>query len=997
MASRYAAKVLATPGLVGYWRLGETAGAYADSGPNALPLTYAAGIRGVAGALPDSDRALDMAEGVMGASRVDNAVLDLGAQLSIAQWVYLRPGSPASSRPLVDKSVVLATSTNYALYAMVSGALELWGNLAVGGAFTPLALSANAPRGRWIHAVTTYDASSGGRLYIDGVQSGTTFAYAGALATNAGDLRVGGANSISDEVAVFNRALTPAEVANLFEGRSGLLLPDFALEAALNQNPLDPAPVWTDLTAYMLGYRIRRGRQRSLRRFEPGRMTLRLWNSDGRFDPTSSAGPYGVGFGAEDLRIRIRATWAGVTYGRMTGFVSRVRLTWPNEFDGVAIVEADGALRVLAGLIPVVDEFGDSVRAEIGSVKAWYRFDEAEGAWVLRDHGPSGLHGNYRFASKQSSEPSVPSHVGSSMHNLRDQDQAATAATVAGAYLPAAAAPSGTGDWAIEVMVRASTKAGAILSRDLGDSTAWQLAFNSDPSAFPVGKGLAVFDAAGTEIGAVGSVGAGGVLQFNDSLWHHLTMMRFNASGNTAGGLLVEGVVGPSGAIWAHPPPNTVAQPIKVGYADPANLEVGNLYGDVDEIVVWNGLPTNAGRAFRAKLRFGQWQGHRADTRVSMVLTAIGWPVADRLIPYRYPVRHWLAPLISATESALDHLGGVETTEGGLLLETRDGKVAFDGHPPWAFSPTPIATLGDRPGEVNYAEPPDFVYSRDDVYTKATVSSQGLAEQSYETPGLSPTRVGRTLKVSDALFASGAAQAERAHELWEIAQRTPRLDLPAVRVDAWSDPDVNLPFMLGAELIDAVLHRRRRPGVAGVLETLAIVNNITEDYTPGRLSMVFGLEPFVALPRPSAGGYSAQRALTPSSVTAGTTAAISFDTDRWVQDYLHDPVKFPTRLNFYAAGDYVITAYVVALPETGDGRRTVSLRLNGVTLIVSDTTAGQSNYGPIGGAFIPAAWSVETLWRVAAGDYIEVVVESSGATGSGFTVLNPAFSVSRVG
>jgi len=73
----------------------------------------------------------------------------------------------------------------------------------------------------WVHVAATYDGATM-TLYINGVPSGT-LAATGAIPTNALSLKLGadstGANRFNgliDEARVFNRALTPAEVNNLY-------------------------------------------------------------------------------------------------------------------------------------------------------------------------------------------------------------------------------------------------------------------------------------------------------------------------------------------------------------------------------------------------------------------------------------------------------------------------------------------------------------------------------------------------------------------------------------------------------------------------------------------------------------------------------------------------------------------------------------------------------------------------------------------------------------
>src|SRR5581483_3813687 len=80
-----------------------------------------------------------------------------------------------------------------------------------------------------------------------------------------------------------------------------------------------------------------RGRDYELDRVSTGTISLWLDNTDGRFDPTNPASPYVTGAGnpggalgliVPNRRVRIRATWLGVTYDVFRGYVD----SWPQEW-----------------------------------------------------------------------------------------------------------------------------------------------------------------------------------------------------------------------------------------------------------------------------------------------------------------------------------------------------------------------------------------------------------------------------------------------------------------------------------------------------------------------------------------------------------------------------------------------------------------------------------------------------------------------------------------
>jgi hypothetical protein len=142
----------------------------------------------------------------------DSATLDLTGAFTLEAWVY--PTATSGWR-----TVILKEQTNgltYALYARENTARPSgWVN--TGGVDQSVAGATALPLNTWTHLVTTFDGSAL-RLYVNGILVQTS-AASGAAAVSTGALRIGG-NAIwgeyfkgrIDEVRVYNRALSPAEV-----------------------------------------------------------------------------------------------------------------------------------------------------------------------------------------------------------------------------------------------------------------------------------------------------------------------------------------------------------------------------------------------------------------------------------------------------------------------------------------------------------------------------------------------------------------------------------------------------------------------------------------------------------------------------------------------------------------------------------------------------------------------------------------------------------------
>ncbi len=145
----------------------------------------------------------------------DSATLDLTTGMTLEAWV--NPTQLGGTW----RTVLMKETTNNVVYDLYghggSGTKTPMAESSVGGAVrearAPSALALNT----WTHLASTYDGTTL-RLYVNGTQV-ATLAIAGSIAVSTGQLRIGG-NSIwnewfegmIDEVRVYNRALTAAEI-----------------------------------------------------------------------------------------------------------------------------------------------------------------------------------------------------------------------------------------------------------------------------------------------------------------------------------------------------------------------------------------------------------------------------------------------------------------------------------------------------------------------------------------------------------------------------------------------------------------------------------------------------------------------------------------------------------------------------------------------------------------------------------------------------------------
>jgi hypothetical protein len=170
-----------------------------------------------------------------------------------------------------------------------------------------------------------------------------------------------------------------------------------AVEFAFGYAPGDVVPggAWIDVTDYLdmtassEALTASSGREAVRAGIDPGSMTFRLDNRDGRFSPRNSSGPY-FGDLKNGVPVRVRTTYAAVTRTRWAGFVSG---GWPQDltnFSPVVNVEAHDLVGRLAQVEGPATAF-DSFLATWANAPAHYYAPGPDG-WMDRVTGRVATH-----------------------------------------------------------------------------------------------------------------------------------------------------------------------------------------------------------------------------------------------------------------------------------------------------------------------------------------------------------------------------------------------------------------------------------------------------------------------------------------------------------------------------------------------------------------------------------------------------------------------------
>src|SRR3989344_8218774 len=224
--SQVAAISGAGSGLVAQYAFNDGAGASAaDSSGNANTATLNGGVAWVAGKVGTGAVSLDGTNDYIDAPHsASNSVS--GNAVSISAWVY-RTNTDLAPHIIAAKVVPGHSPPffSYSIHLLGGDIPSFWVSTGGGGGEhlqSPVPITANALH----HIIGVYDGSTK-KIYVDGVEKNSAFRN-GNLNTYTSPLRIGANGALGelfkgyiDEVRVFDRALTPSEVTELYTYTEG--------------------------------------------------------------------------------------------------------------------------------------------------------------------------------------------------------------------------------------------------------------------------------------------------------------------------------------------------------------------------------------------------------------------------------------------------------------------------------------------------------------------------------------------------------------------------------------------------------------------------------------------------------------------------------------------------------------------------------------------------------------------------------------------------------
>lgn len=599
-------------------------------------------------------------------------------------------------------------------------------------------------------------------------------------------------------------------------------MPAVKVEVAFNAGYTTPDAdrVWTDVSEWVelhQGIADTFGRQDELSTADANRLTLTLDNSDGRFTAGRAASPYypNVKLG-RPIRLSLM-TVTGYTSVRFVGFVNQ----WPVEWDGT---DAYAKATITAGSRLSRLGLGQKLRS---MVEASILATDPTHYFTLGDQADS------THASESSGNNAAPLTVtgtGSALvfgNAIGPRTDGLTALTLAGGeYLAGTSdSASGTAQSVSCFMLRTGNPA----------ATETIVATFSSAAPYPPGIGVRVTPGGVIEVvsrallDAVPTVQLASAANVCDGVLHHIAVTRSGATWN----LYVDGVLanttsgGNSDAFTSWTP-----------LVGDSTADTVPLTGTVAHAAFWSNLAVSAASvADQADIGLSGAEGETTDARATRILgwagvasTEIDTQAGNETMTYQQ----------TSGQSVVDALRDVESTEGGVLFDGRDGRVTFHNRSHRYTAPVAVTLdMEAQQVEADYAPKLDPSTLTNDV----TVDNPTTGESARAVDTASADEYGTVTSSAKSVADSYDPLQQKAS--WLVASYAePRPRVPSMTVDLLaqvggtpSAEDI-LALTIGSRV--AVVNQ---PAQADTADADYFVEGYSEAIGPESYSITFNLSP----------------------------------------------------------------------------------------------------------------------------------------------------------
>jgi len=594
--------------------------------------------------------------------------------------------------------------------------------------------------------------------------------------------------------------------------------------------------VWTDVTDYVQGVSINRGRSNELDEFSTGSATVMLENNDRRFDPEYADGPY-YGSLTPMRPVRIGASYDGGFYQELfMGWVDG----WPQSYQGqfgsnVTLNVSDG-FKVLSQLtLPAFWPY----HIEQHTPDVWFRFDDGDGSSTAFEEILQLPVGQWKNASGATTS--------STATGLLTDDGSAAASFDGDTWLevPDSRFPFSFYDKdnkTLEFWIQTNTT----------DDGSYGI-FYSPGNEFTIAAGMIVTGGVGVIQAQWGSISGvslavaiDSAVRVNDGRPHHICL-RFDWSGSPTFNVAVDGVNTSLFTSFSTTPPAdpyiaTVGKAYTSSATSTYNM-ASNFVGEIDELIFYTDTTLSLAEvvAHRDIGRGTYLTGQSTEGRIDTILTMADW-MSDGtdLGTGRGTVRG----ILTNGVTALDAIKEAEAAEQGRVFMDVAGNVKFVGRQQIGESSTYVtsqATFGDGAGELHYL---DIGTNYDDqrIYNRITVQRDGgpaittndTASQSRyfiktnDLTGLITDTDDQSIDIANARLASYA---------------DPQLRIESLTFDPRSAPADLFPIALAFEIGTRITVNRRPQGVGDPISRDVFIESVAHEITPDTWTTTYQLSP----------------------------------------------------------------------------------------------------------------------------------------------------------